>query len=285
MIPTDHPRALLPLATILLILPIAWMGQLDVEAELYIGESIKNAAILYGIARGINAAVSLMQSVDVSVVVASIQLGELLDPINDMIERFSDAMTYAIVSLTMQQILLEIVRAKLFNILLTLSALLYVGLWLGKSQLRTSAFKLFLTLTFLRLSLTAVLLLNMAVDHSFMNAKVAVEQQKMVSMQEDMSHISGQLNNQAQSDSSEEKSWMESAQASLQKVAGSFHIQAMIDDAMRKSEAWFSSILTLLTLVLLKSIILPLLFWYAILKGVKALWAFEIIRTPQVQIA
>ena len=41
---------------------------------------------------------------------------------------------------------------------------------------------------------------------------------------------------------------------------------------MRSSEAWFSNMLTLLSLILLQSIVLPLAFWYALYKGVKVLW-------------
>ena len=68
---------------------------LDDYVDDYTTGAIKNAAITYATARGINALVSMMQSSEVEagigVVSGSVTIGELLDPLNDMIERFSTA--------------------------------------------------------------------------------------------------------------------------------------------------------------------------------------------------
>ena len=76
---------------------------LDDYVDDYTTNSIKNAALTYATARGINALVSMMQSSEVQagvgIVSGSMTIGELLDPINDMIERFSTIMTWVLASL------------------------------------------------------------------------------------------------------------------------------------------------------------------------------------------
>jgi hypothetical protein len=63
----------------------------------------------------IDAAVSLLQSAEIDVIFASVQLGELLDPINDAIERLSSVMLRAVGSLFLQRIVLEIASSPVFK--------------------------------------------------------------------------------------------------------------------------------------------------------------------------
>ena len=73
---------------VVLFVTAAWLGWFDARAEAYVDDAILDAGIIYGAARGINAVVSVIQSADVSFLVASLSPGEILDPINDLIERF-----------------------------------------------------------------------------------------------------------------------------------------------------------------------------------------------------
>ena len=104
---------------------------LDDYVDEYTTTSIKNAALTYATARGINALVSMMQSSEVEagvgIVSGSITIGELLDPLNDMIERFSTVMTWVLASLAAQKVLLLLASHELFLYLvavLGISALL-----------------------------------------------------------------------------------------------------------------------------------------------------------------
>lgn len=64
------------------------------------------AAAAYGVARGINAVVSIIQDSEVNIAVASLALGEVLDPVNDIIERFSTVAVVAMASLGVQKVLI-----------------------------------------------------------------------------------------------------------------------------------------------------------------------------------
>jgi hypothetical protein len=57
-------------------------------------ESVKSAAIVFGITHAINAAVSVMQSAEVGFEIASVSPGDALDPMTDQIKHFSEALTF-----------------------------------------------------------------------------------------------------------------------------------------------------------------------------------------------
>jgi hypothetical protein len=104
-----NSRALVSIFIVLMV-GLSSTRVLDDYVDDYTTSSIKNAALTYATARGINALVSMMQSSEVEagigVVSGSLTIGELLDPLNDMIERFSTVMTWVLASLAAQKVLL-----------------------------------------------------------------------------------------------------------------------------------------------------------------------------------
>lgn len=360
------------LATVVMvIIAISWLGLFDQYADTNLTESITNSAIIYGIARGINAAVSLLQSTQVSAVVMSVSVGELLDPINDLIERFSEVMTFAIVSLSMQQILLLILKSNVFNVLLTVSGLALLFQVFSKGPYIGTLFKLFLTMTLVRLSLALVLALNVVVDHAFIGVEIEKGQRQMKTMSgqvedfkrqmkeeqerqglSDLKLISERIKslesekavrkqeaellqsqikeqNKVVDESNGQLSWLsraiqivtfgsgpegkklESMQEQLNRVDANIEaindqlgdskaqlecarkrasgkpcskfeaLKAMVSLASLKSQVdlfsnqvkdGIKNILKLLALIILKSMLLPLLFWFALLKVAKMIW-------------
>ena len=106
------------------------VNSLDARAEEYYNDSIKRALYAYAIARGINALVSIIQNVEFQMVL-TIPLGQALDPINDLVERFSVVMLISTTSLGIQRFLMEIGSWLGFKILMALSLLVILtALWL-----------------------------------------------------------------------------------------------------------------------------------------------------------
>lgn len=68
---------------------LGWWGILDEFSSKDINASISSAGLIYGTARGINALVSLLQGTEFSIPFLTFSIGEVLDPVNDLIERFS----------------------------------------------------------------------------------------------------------------------------------------------------------------------------------------------------
>ncbi len=158
---------------VVLVTVLSFTKILDNYTDTYTSEAITSAAITYAAARGINAVVSTMQTTTIEVGVGlsgSLTVGELLDPINDLIERFSSIMTLVLVSLAGQKILLLISSHLVFQVLITLFGLLSISsLFFEKYLPFRLLFNVFLILVFVRFSLGFAVALNSGIDKVFLD--------------------------------------------------------------------------------------------------------------------
>ena len=86
------------------------------------------------VVKGLNGIISVIQDLDLTItpmgVGVQVGAGEILDPINDLLEDFSTVLMYAVASLGMQKVLLAVGGAWGVKLLLLASALLLLlGLW------------------------------------------------------------------------------------------------------------------------------------------------------------
>ena len=100
----------------ILLTALSFHGALDEFARTQVTETTNESVAIYLISQGINALVSVLQTSQVNVpLIASAQVGEMLDPVNDAIERLSSVVVWAIGSLFLQRILLEISSSPAFQ--------------------------------------------------------------------------------------------------------------------------------------------------------------------------
>lgn len=106
---------------------------LDSAADSYFKDSITKAGISYGVCRVINATVSVIQESNVQLEPAGIGLslavGQIVDPINDMVERLSNVLVLSITSLGVQELAYEISITIVPQILAILLLLLSFLVW------------------------------------------------------------------------------------------------------------------------------------------------------------
>ena len=153
---------------------ISLSGWLDRSAQGFYGESIKQVLIAFGLARTVNGVISVAQDTDFEVhpvgVGMTIGVGEILDPVNDMVERFSWIMVLSATSLGVQRVLLDVSKWWPVTVsLLALGIVYLLSIWLkpGKPTERWTK-RLFLLLLFLRLSVPLVLSLNSLMHDAFL---------------------------------------------------------------------------------------------------------------------
>ena len=100
---------------ILALCALSFNGALDRFARERVKDTTTETIAIYAVARAINAGVSVLQSAQVGVVVGKINLGEVLDPLNDAVERLSGMAVWAIGSLFLQQIVLDVFASPVFK--------------------------------------------------------------------------------------------------------------------------------------------------------------------------
>jgi len=103
--------------------------------ELYY-ESFDRAVYSFALAKGLNAVISVIQSSEINVsffVGATVGLGEILDPLNDMVERFSWVMLASSVSIGIQHLLLILGKTLFLKVALVASLFIsFLLIWIKK---------------------------------------------------------------------------------------------------------------------------------------------------------
>lgn len=180
-----------------LLVALSWSGFSNKYSKQYIDNSIKNTAIVYATARGINAIVSVLQSSEFSVSFiggVAIKVGEILDPVNDSIERFSEVVSFALVSLVLQKILANIVAQDLFNWLLTVVAIVFIAtLYLKQNKYLAFFGKSLVLLVFTKFIFIVIILLNTALSVYYIDDDINNNHQKLEKFQNGMTSNAGQL--------------------------------------------------------------------------------------------
>ncbi len=133
---STRARVVLVLA-LLLVLATAWWRPLDVAATPEVDAGLKRALTTFAAARALNAVISVAQGTEVAVQPAGVGVtftpGQVLDPINDLVEQFSSLMLAASVSFGIQRALLGVGQHWVVSLLLTVAALAWAALrWRGR---------------------------------------------------------------------------------------------------------------------------------------------------------
>lgn len=122
-----HP-ALLVLALLLAL--ASWSTALDSTARARVDATMTQAFVTFATARALNGVISVLQSGQVGAQVGvgvSISPGEILDPVNDLVESFSDVMLAVTVVLGVHKVLLSIGAWWAVPALLSLAGVLLVA--------------------------------------------------------------------------------------------------------------------------------------------------------------
>lgn len=244
-------RKLLFGVILVLITALSFSKVLDDYTDTYTSDAIVNAAITYATARGINAAVSIMQTTTLGFslgVSGSLTIGQILDPINDLIERFSSVMIVVLASLAGQKILLYVSSHIVFQILVAIFGGLTILSIYGVRLLPASPlFKSFLVLVFMRFSLGFVVALNSGVDRMFLFEQYSHYESEVETINQNLPNAEEIVNNEIDLDKFKQQ------------------VSESID-----------SFINLMVLYLMKSIIFPILFFYAFIVVIKKIWSIDI---------
>jgi len=221
-------------------------------------DMLKLTLTVYALARGLNAVISVAQGTEMSIEPMGVGLtltpGEILDPLNDLIEQVSTVLLMASASLGVQNILLSLGDHAAIRIILailiiaTMSLCLLRGISLDKKQ---GLIKLVIVLSLLRLAVPSVAL----VSHQMQSWLATERQQALQTLQTTREDVDS-LNT---TDSEPSSSWFDGFKNRLD-------IQARLSNVKYQAEQSVEAAIYLLAEFILIMVLLPLLFLYLILK-------------------
>ena len=252
---------------ILLALTLSLLPQTQKLSLTYTDKALERAVVSFALAKSLNALISVAQGTEIAATPAGIgvnfAVGELLDPINDMVERFSWVMLASSVSLGIQKVLSLMLGSLSIQIILSLLAItLLYAFFSHKKGLATLTLKLFLLLMILRLSMPLIALANQALYNSFLSPSY---QQATIVLQDTNSEIK-QLQTR---DKKGESSIWEKVKGAYKSTTQSLNIKRHIHTLTQKLNSTFNHMLSLITIFIIETIIFPLLFLYIFVKLLK----------------
>lgn len=171
-----------------LVLLLGLTQALDRRAQTPVDAAFERALLTFAVVRGINAVVSVVQGTEVAIEPGGIGVvltpGQVFDPINDLIERFSWIMLASSTSLGAQKVLIEIGRsAPMQALMLFAGGVLAWLLWRAEpdsTRLRSLLLRLALLVLYLRFAVPLTVLASDAVYEGFLadryqSSQVALE--------------------------------------------------------------------------------------------------------------
>jgi hypothetical protein len=146
-------------------------------AKRYLNESIVLSASTYATCRVINGGVSSLQESSISIspwgVGLEYEAGQILDPINDAVERLSEACVHSMALLGAQRIVLGIInRYGMVPFYLALVAFLGLALWGKGSRFARLAGRLAIILLLLRISTPVLCFLGTLLNHQYFDPRI-----------------------------------------------------------------------------------------------------------------
>jgi hypothetical protein len=259
------------------VIAIAFLGTVDRQGEMYTDAAFNRALITFGVARGINGVISVAQGTEVAVHPAGFGVnftpGQILDPINDVIEQFSWVMLASTASLGIQKIFLGMSASLIASALLAL--LLVVGVatvwWpqLLNPTVKGYAKSLLLVVVFIRFSVPVAAIGSELLYDVFLAQQYTESTQKLEQTKDAISSLSQQTK-QELADNVDEgmldraKRWLDSASEAIDMEARFEKYTQAAADATRHT-------INLIVVFVIQTVIFPLLFLWIVYRFLKTL--------------
>lgn len=150
----------------------------DLQSRDLIDKSFDQALVVFGSAKALNAVISLAQGTELGVGI-TVSIGEVLDPINDLVEQFSWIMLASLTSLGIQKIAMNFITSTFFNIVFIGSIITSVFFLLFSFQesqkIRNVSLGLAVGVIFLRFAIPLMSILNTTVYDNFVKKDYNIE--------------------------------------------------------------------------------------------------------------
>lgn len=257
---TAH-RVILGSAVAVMILG-SWLAPLDPPAAQQVDAGLKRALVTFATARALNAVISVAQGTEVSVQPLGFGVnftpGQLLDPVNDLVEQFSNLMLMASVAFGVQKVLIGIGAYWLVSLALTAAAL---GWAVFRFRPRAAPAWLCGTLVILlmvRFAVPAATLGSDLLFQQFLAADYAASQQVIDTAAGRVASL-----NPAASDAAENRSLLDQSRGWWSQQ---LDVKARFEELKQAAERAIEHIIRLIVIFLLQTLIMPLLLLWVLYR-------------------
>jgi hypothetical protein len=275
-------RLVASLLTVALVV-LSFTGGADQTGQQYTQQGFQRALITFASARAINGLVSVAQGTELAVQPggfgAVFAPGEILDPINDLIEQFSEVMLFSAAVLGTQKLLIEMSGWFWFSVLLAMVSLWWlVTLWRpGFAATRTRRALLALSgiLLVIRFLVPFAAVANEAVFELFLAPDYEQANQRLEQAARDLD-----IQQEQAAQSANEDSLRARLEGLFESAKNKADVKARIDELKAAANDTAQEIIALIALFMIQTLLLPLVFAWLGFVAVRSLARYAL-AAPQ----
>ncbi len=242
---------------------------IDNSSQSQLDSAFVRASVGFALAKTLNGVISVAQGTEFAVQPAGVGVnfspGEILDPVNDLVERFSWVMFVATSSIGIQKILLEVSSWTGISVLLAGAGLFFLLTRLRNSavaRLADIAGKLLLAILLVRFLVPVGSLANDWVFKQFLQPQYEASSAELEVASARIREISSRQTQTLDNDGS----FTDRAKRLYSSVTSKFDFDGMLGDYKQSAETVSENAINLVAVFVLQTIIFPLLFMYLIYR-------------------
>jgi hypothetical protein len=275
---------------LLLVVAVSSLTSVDRYAEREYEALFQRAFITFALARTLNGVISAVQGTELALQPAGVGVtltpGEVLDPVNDLIERFSWIMLGATISLGIQQVLLDVGQWWGVRLLVALAAVCWVWFRLrraaagpgsGAAGFDRTLLRVLVIVLFVRFAVPVAIIANEALYDLFLESRYQESTQVIEAAGAELEQASGGAEAGAEDATDEsEPGLLQSLGRGLDSTREALDFRARLDSMRERAADLVEHLIQLSVVFVLQTGILPIAFLWIFLQLAKQLFRSKI---------
>ncbi len=250
------------------ILVLSWTSPLDAISTEQVDAGLKRALVTFATARMLNAVISVAQGTDVAIEPAGIGVkfapGEILDPINDLVEKFSTLMLFASIAFGIQKILITLGGHWAVSATLSAAVVLWSAWHLSGRHIPEWCTKLLLITLVLRFAVPLVTVGSNELFQQFLDNDY---KQSQAVLESGAANVMNMAALDAQPQTQENRSLLDR----WKEMAPNINVKERLAHIKDSAEQWTEKMINLMVVFLLQTLIFPLLLLWGLASFAKSL--------------
>ncbi len=262
---------------------IAGFGIIDEVGREYTDRGFKRALVTFAVARSLNGVISVAQGTEVAIQPAGVGInftpGQILDPINDLIERFSWIMLASSTSLGVQKVMMTIFASKSFTVILGgVLLLLVMLLWISGAvagRVRLLVFKLAIFLLFLRFAVPVMAFVGEGMFRLFLEEQYVASTEHIEQTAEEI----GMINESREKTipTLPDETLMDKVKRFYESATTRMDIQDYIERYKAAAADASEHAVNLIVIFIIQTMFFPLLFLWGLVRGFRSLMSLKVL--------
>ena len=248
---------------------------LDTSSKQHIDKAFNRALITFGIAKTLNGVISVAQGTEIAIQPAGVGInltpGQILDPVNDLVERFSWIMLASTTSLGIQKVFLTMSIWPVFSNFLVFILVLGLLMLFTKTRkyfhLRILILRISLVLVVLRFAVPVTGLANEYIYQLFLEKEYITSTEKLETTAQEIGNLNE--NEQLNLPDIKKKSIWESAKSFYNSTSEMLDISNKIEKYKQAATETTRHIVNLIVVFIFQTVIIPLGFIFILYITIK----------------